>query len=304
MTKIFLLIALIRTFLMSCAAQQHALYTQYMFNSLPINPAYAGSHERPSLTLLAKKQWLNINGSPATQTFSVHSPIRKNKMALGFTAVNDYLGVTHQTGCWGTYAYRITGKKYTLSLGLQAGFTNYISKFSTLSVRTPNDPAFASDDVRYFLPNFGTGAYYYSDKFYLSASVPHILDHLGRQTNVAANAVQYQHFFLSSGYVFTLSESLKYKPEILVRIIKGAPLGADFNSTLIIEDVLWAGISYRTATSVNFIVRAMLTDQFSLGYAYDTAINPLSKVTVGSHEIMLNYRFVYFKKNVDAPKYF
>jgi type IX secretion system PorP/SprF family membrane protein len=275
-----------------------------MFNPLPLNPAYAGSHEQPSITVLAKKQWLNINGSPATITACGHSPIHQSKMALGFIAVNDHLGVTNQIGLWATYAYHITGNNKTLSLGLQAGFTNYISKFSTLTVRTPNDPAFASDDVRYFLPNFGTGIYYYTPKFYAGASIPHIVDHLGSQTQIAANAVQYQHYFLTTGYVFTFSEQINYKPELIMRIVKGSPWGADINSTFILRDVLWLGVSYRLTTSVNFIVRAMLTNQLSFGYAYDSAINGISAINNGSHEIMLNYRFVYFKKNVPTPKYF
>jgi type IX secretion system PorP/SprF family membrane protein len=285
-------------------AQQEALYTQYMFNSLPLNPAYAGSQECLSASVLARKQWLKIDGAPATETFSIHAPVNKSKMGLGLTAINDKIGVTSNTGLYGAYAYRIKFKKSVLSLGLQAGFTNYVSRFSQLEVRTPNDPAFATDDTRFFLPNFGAGAYYYSEKFYAGFSVPHIIDHLGDKSNIAYNAVQTQTYFVTTGYVAKLSPQLKLKPSVLVRMVEGAPIQADFNSTLMINDVLWIGVSYRTSTSINFIVQAMLTDQLSLGYAYDSALNKIRTINSASHEIMVNYRFVYYRKNVIAPRYF
>ncbi len=285
-------------------AQQESLYSQYMFNSLPLNPAYAGSHEYLSATVIARKQWLKIDGAPSTQTLSAHAPVYKSKMGLGITAVNDKIGVTSNTGLYGAYAYRIKFKTSVLSLGLQVGFTNYVSRFSDLEVRTENDPAFEHDDVRFFLPNFGGGVYYYTRKFYAGFSVPHILDHLGSATNVAFNARQKQHFFVTGGFVVDLSTQLKLKPSILIRAVGGAPVQADLNTTFMINDVLWLGVSYRTSTSLNFIVQAMLTDQLSIGYAYDAALNKLRTVNSASHEVMLNYRFVYFRKNVIAPRYF
>ena len=285
-------------------AQQEPLYSQYMFNSLPINPAYAGTQDCLSASVIARKQWLALDGAPSTQTLSLHTPINKSKMALGITAVNDRIGVTSNTGVYGAYAYKIKFKKSVLSFGLQVGFTNYVSRYSQLEVRTPNDPSFATDDIRFFLPNFGGGVFYHSDKFYLGFSVPHILDHLGGKTNVALNAVQYQQYFLTSGYVVTLSPQLKWKPSFLAKVVQGAPFQMDLNTTFMIHDVLWLGVSYRTNTSLNFIVQAMLTDQLSLGYSYDAALNKFRSAAKASHELMLNYKFVYFRKNVTAPRYF
>ena len=192
-----------------------------------------------------------------------------------------------------------------MSFGLQVGFTNYVSRFSQLEVRTPNDPSFAADDVRFFLPNFGGGVYYYTRRFYAGFSVPHILDHLGSKSNiVAANSIQSQHYFLTSGFVVNFSPQLKLKPSVLIKGVQGAPVQADINTTLMINDVLWLGVSYRTATSLNFIIQAMLTDQLSLGYAYDSAMNKIRSVSTASHEVMLNYRFIYYRENVIAPRYF
>ncbi len=285
-------------------AQQEPLYSQYMFNSLPLNPAYAGTQDYLSASIIARKQWLAIDGAPSTQTLSIHTPIQKSKMGLGITAINDKIGVTSNTGLYGAYAYKLNFKKSILSLGLQAGFTNYVSRFSQLEVRTPNDPSFASDDVRFFLPNFGGGAFYYSDKFYAGFSIPHILDHLSKNSSVAFNAVQYQTYFFTTGYIASLTPQLKLKPSILAKLVQGAPFQLDLNTTVMIHDVLWLGISYRTATSLNFIVQAMLTDQLSLGYAYDASLNKLSTAASASHELLLNYKFVYYRKNVIAPRYF
>jgi type IX secretion system PorP/SprF family membrane protein len=304
MRKIALLFLFSLGVAMKLVAQQEPMYSQYMFNSLPLNPAYAGTQECLNASVIVRKQWLALDGAPSTQTLSVHSPVYKDKMGLGITVVNDKIGVTSNTGLYGAYAYRIKFSKSVLSLGLQVGFTNYVSRFSQLETRTPNDPSFATDDIRFFLPNFGGGAFYYSKKFYAGLSVPHILDHLGNNSKVANNAAQYQQYFLTSGYVLSLSPQLKIKPSVLAKVIQGVPFQLDLNTTVMIHDVLWLGVSYRTNTSLNFIVQAMLTDQLSFGYGYDAAINDLSSTAKASHEVLLNYRFMYFRKNVAAPRYF
>ena len=276
-----------------------------MFNALPLNPAYAGTAEELNITVIARKQWLNIDGAPATQTLSVMSPVKKEKMALGFTAINDYIGVTHQTGFYGIYAFKIKLSAHSkLSLGLQAGFTNYVSRFSELEVRTPNDPAFASNDVRYLLPNFGAGAFYYSKKFYAGISAPYILDHLDNNSNVALNAMQSRTYLFTSGYVATLSPELKIKPSILFRVANGVPVQADINTTFIIHDVLWFGVSYRSFSSLNFIAQLQLSNRLSFGYSYDIPLNKISSASSGSHEVMLSYRFINYNKNMIIPRYF
>ena len=287
--------------------QQQAMFTQYMFNGLAINPAYAGSQEALSLTALARKQWIGLQGAPNTQTFSVHSPIKKQKIALGATFFNDEIGVTQQTGINACYAYRIFMPHSTLSFGLQAGFTSYRSDLTRVRVQDPNDPNFGTDDVNKFMPNFGTGIYYFTDRFYVGFSIPMLMNnYYNRQVgNDGSNALQVRHYFLSGGYVMDLSRSLKLKPNVMVKAVNGAPLAIDLNANLLIKEVLWVGASYRTFSSVNALLELQLTDQFRLGYSYDFATtNRQNGLNYGSHELMLNYRFAFLKTKTVTPRYF
>ena len=288
--------------------QQQAMFTQYMFNGLAINPAYAGSQESLSLTALARQQWTGLEGSPSTQTFSAHSPIKNERIALGALFVNDKIGLVRQTGFQACYAYRIQMRKGTVSLGLQGGFTDYRSEFSTLFVRNPNDPNFNDNDVNQFLPNVGTGAYYYNDRWYVGFSVPQLMSNYYTRENggkLFSTVLQVRHYFLTAGYVLDINPSLKLKPSVLLKAVEGAPLALDLNANLLLKKVVWLGLSYRSFQSLGTLLELQLTDQFRFGYAYDFALSSQQKgLNYGSHELMLNYRFAYSKMRMVTPRYF
>jgi type IX secretion system PorP/SprF family membrane protein len=289
----------------SSFAQQDPLFTQYMFNGLVINPAYAGSQDALAITAAARKQWVGMAGTPSTQTLSAHSPMKNEKVALGITFINDNIGVTHQYGINGIYAYRIILKDHgKLSFGLQAGFTQFKSQYSQLSTRDANDPSFASDQVSGFLPNFGSGVYFSNKKFYVGFSVPYIISNLYKDESIPTRAIQKRHCFLNSGYVFTLNQDLKLKPSILLKAIEGAPVQMDLNANLLIREVIWIGASYRSFSSLGFLAQLQITDQIKFGYSYDIGVNKLSTVNQGSHEVMLNYNFSFIKSKVVTPRYF
>ncbi|AHM58854.1 membrane protein [Flammeovirgaceae bacterium 311] len=284
----------------SLQAQQQALFTQYMFNGLAINPAYAGSHESMSITALARKQWLGIDGAPGTQTFAVHTPIPNEKIGLGLLLTHDHIGPVHQYSLKFAYAYRIPVGPGKLSMGLQGGVVNYNSKFSELYLG-PNvqDPSFSAD-VNQFMYDFGTGLYYATDKFYLGLSVPQML-----AIKTDDNFNPSKHYFLNTGYLFDLNRSLKLKPNVLFKAVQGAPLEVDLNTNLLIRDVLWVGASYRSFRTISALTELQLTDQLRFGYAYDfPATSDLGSATAGSHEIMLNYRFTFYKSNFSTPRNF
>lgn len=284
-------------------AQNEPMYSQYMFNTLPLNPAYAGSQENLSITAVYRKQWLDMEGAPSTQTLSAHSPVKNKKIALGFTALHDKIGVTGKTGIYGVYAYRIHFKnKSKLSLGLQAGLIHMVQRFSQIQTKQPNDPKMSADKVIYTAPNIGAGAYWYSDKYYLGASAPDLLElQLNKESN---NAIRNPHYFIHGGYVFKISYQVKYMPGFLIKGVKGGKLQGDISNVFIFNDVLWLGVSYRSATSLNFLVQGQLTNQLSLGYSYDAPISRFSSLAGASHEIKLSYRFVFFKDNAFMPRYF
>ena len=284
-------------------AQQQAMYTQYMFNGLAINPAYAGSQESLSLTALARKQWAGFGGAPSTQTFSAHGPLRNEKVGLGLLLAHDKIGETEQYGAYAMYAYRIKMKRATLSAGLQAGFNSYQANFTNVIVPDDGDEAFMNDKFQSFLPNFGAGLYYSTQRFYAGFSLPLLLtnDYPGSEGKLAQ---QYRHWFLSTGYVFDLSSDLKLKPNVLVKAVEGAPLEVDINANLLIKEILWVGLSYRSFADISGLLEVQMTPQFKVGYAYDYALTDISRVSTGSHEIMLNYRFIRKDKKMLTPRYF
>jgi type IX secretion system PorP/SprF family membrane protein len=276
-----------------------------MFNGLVINPAYAGSHESMSVSGLFRKQWTSLDGSPSTQLLTAHTPVNSKKIALGLILLDDHIGVTQQTGIDVAYAYRISfSETRKLSMGLQTGYARVASQYSNLAVKDPNDPSFSSAAASVDYLYLGTGIYYSSKRFYLGLSSPHA-DRMTLSKSFSTDENrQSRNYFLTSGYVFTLSPSFKLKPSMLIKSTDGLSMQADLNCTLLYKDVFWIGASYRTFTALSFMAKIQLTNQLSAGYAYDNALGSLSTVSGGGHEFMLTYNFSFFKSNVVTPRDF
>ena len=304
--KLILLTGMIFLSFTGVQAQQEAMFTQYMFNGLALNPAYAGSHEALSTTFLFRDQWTGLPGAPSTQTFSAHSPIRDGKIALGLQFIHDKLAVFQQYGLNGAYAYRILTGKGTLSLGLQFGFTSYSAALSDLTPQVPNDPVFQGN-VSKTMPNFGAGVYYYTNRFYIGLSAPQLVTNslTDDVVEIDADARQERHYFLTAGHMFPLSHNVQLKPNILLKAVEGAPLQMDLNLNVLFSEVLWLGVSWRSESDFNALLELQITDQLLLGYSYDFAqTTELSRVNSGSHELMVNYRFRYARNKVITPRYF
>ena len=278
-------------------AQSDATYSQYMFNGLAINPAYAGSQQSMSMTLLTRFQAVGVNGEPNTQTFAAHNSINDQKIGLGLLLMNDKIGVTSQTGGYVSYAYKIKIDDATLSLGLQAGGTMVKANYSELLIDDISDPMF-SENLKEFKPNFGTGIYYHSKDFYLGISMPQMLDAGTKKIH------QLKPFIVSSGVIFRLSPTLLLKPNLLMRVVDKRLVEFNLNANLLIHEILWLGMSYRPSSSLNAILEVQLTDQLRFGYAYEIGINQYRKANSGSHELMLNYQLIFNKKGVIYPRYF
>lgn len=290
----------ILTLVLSYAAAQaqfEASYSQYMFNGLAINPAYAGTHQSLSMSVISRFQSPGVAGTPNTQTLTAHSGIKGKKIGVGLMVITDKVGVTRQTGFYGSFAYKIQFKKSTLSLGLQGGATSVQSDFSQLLIKQPGDPL-VSGDIKELQPNIGSGVYYYGKKFYAGVSMPQMLD------DVNNNISQMKPIILTGGYVFKLNESLMLKPNLLVRLIDQKLVEFNYNMNLLIHEILWVGVSYRPTSSVTGLLELQITNQLRLGYAYDATLGDFSRADSGSHEIMLNYQLRLTKKKVVNPRYF
>lgn len=289
-------------------AQQDPMYTQYMNQILSVNPAYAGAKGVTSASLLAREQWVGIEGHPSTQTLFVHSPLN-NEMGIGGSLVNDEYGIVSNTAIFGDYSYTITypGERY-LSLGLKAGISFYRANLSTVDLGSgdPNDPAFMYDVARSFLPNAGVGLYFSSPNYYMGFAVPKLIANEITEEDVVTGAVSREqlHAFFMGGYVFDVNRILKFKPYFMVRVTPNAPLSIDLTAQAVFIDKLWAGFTYRLGNSIGAMLQVQVNEQLKVGYAYDLTTTALNSYNSGTHEVMLSFDFSFGRGRVRSPRYF
>lgn len=294
-------------------AQYDALFTQYMFNEMFINPAYAGSKEAMSATILHRQQWVNFPGRPVTTSFSLHGPLLQNKMGLGLSVLNEKIGVLNRNLVYLSYAYRVkTGDKGHLSFGLMGGVHMQQNNFSSLKTSDDGtlDPQFSQNTVSLMSPNFGGGIYFNTKTFYTGISVPRMVDDrmlfnsrgaVLQPTKVSPSQFSY---YFTIGNMFTLSDNLKLKGQAMVKAVENTPIQYDISANFFIKELIWAGVSYRSNAVVAAIVGIQVKPQFLISYSYDYGINEIQKYSQGSHEIGINYLFSYKGKKVVTPRYF
>jgi len=289
------------------SAQQQLAYSQYMFNSLSINPAYAGTDRYLNATFQGRQQWHGYQGSPESQMLSIHSPLKKKKVSLGGIISRESMGVSQLYKIYLQYAYRLkVSKKSTLSMGLQAGFTNYREDLTDLTLPSGTiDPTFAGN-VNTVMPNFGVGFYYYSSRHYLGLSFPQVAQNLLFRNDTGISR-ELRHYFLAGGYLFDLSPHVKLKPNFLLKAVKGAPVDVDINPSVLFHDVVWFGVSYRYQNAITALVEFQISPSFRVGLSYDWAISDVrtSGFLSGAQEVMINYRAVkLLPHTVVSPRYF
>lgn len=301
----------ISLFVLACSpafAQQVATYSQYMFNGLAINPAYAGSHDALSATALARFQNVGLEGAPNTQTFSVHAPLVNKRVGLGLLVIHDQLSIINQTGVHFSYSYKIPlnnnpKNPSSIAFGLQGGVSMYNAQYTHLDIFNNPDVAF-SQDIRETRPNIGAGVYYSSRYAYLGVSMPSMLNNVFERGNEYQTVYQNKPFIVTGGYVFLINRMLKLKPNFLFKVVDNRPVEFDINANLLFDEVLWVGLSYKSSRQVALLTQFQLTDQIQFGYSYTISAGHIRTVELGSHEIMLNYRFWYNKKGIVSPRYF
>jgi type IX secretion system PorP/SprF family membrane protein len=292
-------------------AQQDPHYSQYMFNHLVLNPAYAGSWGYMTSNLLFRKQWVGFDGAPESQSFSLHAPSRNDRHGFGISAANDKIGVTQNTSFAGQYAFRIhLGENARLALGLQAEVENYRGNFG--DVRTGStitgigsDPAFTGNSVNWIKPNAGAGLFFHTKHFYLGASAPRLIEQNLSNSDNVTDAMQRRHFFFTTGLVFGKeSATLKFKPSVLLKYVAGAPLNYDINAQFLIADRIWLGASYRSEDAIVGMVQVNVLQWLRIGYAYDHVTSEINPYAAASHEFLLGVDLNFKKKGMISPRYF
>jgi type IX secretion system PorP/SprF family membrane protein len=289
-------------------AQQDPMYTQYLFNTQTINPAYTGTWESLSFMVLGRQQWAGWDGAPQTYTFSMQAPMNNERVALGLNVISDKVFKEKRFGLYADYSYRVkVSEQSNLRMGLKAGFTNYSNNLQEYELLPGvNDPMFQGDLSNKFIPNFGVGLFLSSQKYYVGLSVPKMLHSEVEGDNINNFSVQAElrHYFLEGGLVFDLGEDVKFKPTFLTKATWGAPVQFDFTANFLLKEKLWLGAMYRTRAAYGFIAQWIFADKLRVGYAIDFSTTNLQNYHNGTHEIMVSYELKTLKELVVSPRYF
>ena len=290
-------------------AQQDAMFTHYMYNTLAVNPGYAGTRDVATITALNRNQWVGFDGAPVTQTLTMHSPFFNNKIGGGLSILNDKAGPIKTTSVYADFAYHLKiNDKSKLSFGLKAGVNLLQSSLTQLKLDQGNDNSFQNNLIGKALPNFGFGLYYHTERFYLGASIPRLLENnftTKTSTGTTDLLSQKRHYFFIGGALFNLPAGLKLKATSLLKIVPAAPIELDVTGEFILKDKLTLGIMGRSLDGVGFLVGYQFSEQLRAGYSFDLSMTKLIRYNYGSHEIMLMYDLILNNKGkIRSPRYF
>lgn len=306
MKKLYLVALVVFSITMDLQAQQDPHYTQYMYNMNVINPAYAGSKENLSIGMLYRKQWVEIEDAPTTATFSGHAPVGKN-VGLGLSAISDKIGPVEENNIYGDFSYTLQlGGEHKLAFGLKAGLTiHQVGLYSDINHTLPdqNDPAFAQNTSNSYF-NLGSGLFYYTNKYYLALSVPNMMKSKHLDFNGREFGSEVSHYFLTGGYVFDVSENIKFKPFFMMKSAFNAPTSLDLSSNFLFNQKFEAGITYRLEDSFGAMINYAISPNVKLGYAYDHIVSDLNVTTPSSHEIVLLFDLNFPRKVSSSPRFF
>jgi len=289
-------------------AQQDPMYTQYNFNTQTINPAYAGTWDNMGFLVLGRHQWVGMGGAPRTYTLSMQSHTGLKNVAWGINVLSDKVGLEKRTMFNIDYSYRLKlTEESFLRLGLKAGITNYMHNLSehTGYPGDPADPLFMGDAEIKFMPNFGVGAFLYSEHYYLGLSIPKIMQNEFKNNyNNYRTWPEMRHFFLIGGYVFSLSNDVKFKPTFLTKATWGAPVEIDLTANFLLREKIWLGAMYRTGDSYGFIAQWIFDRQLRIGYSIDFTTTKLQHYHNSTHEIMVSYELKSLSRKWSTPRMF
>lgn len=288
-------------------AQQDPQYTHYMYNTVNINPAYAGNRGAMSIFGLHRTQWVGLDGAPRTNAFSINTPIQNSKLGLGIGFVNDRLGIIEENTISVDVSYTIDlnhrGSK--LSFGIKGSANLLNADYSRLKQFNPDDPLIAVNIESEFSPNIGAGIYWHNEKSYLGLSVPNFLENKRFDNGTIYSSMnERMHFFLIGGHVFELNPMLKFKPAFLVKAVQGAPLQADITGNFLIHDRFTLGAAYRWNAAWSGLVGFQVTDGLFVGYSYDAETTKLARYNNGSHEVFMRFELFNKYRRVNSPRFY
>lgn len=285
-------------------AQQDAQYTQYMYNTININPAYAGSRGALSIFGLYRTQWVGLDGAPETSSFSVNTPLSNSNLGLGVSLVNDKIGPTNENTISADLSYTVpTSETFKLSFGIKATGNLFSLDVNKLQPEHQGDPQFQDLNSK-FSPNVGAGVYWHSDKAYVGLSVPNFIETNRYDDNETAIFKDKINYYLIAGYVFDLDPYIKFKPAVLTKMVEGSPLQVDLSANFMFNDKFVAGLAYRWSAALSAMAGFQVTDGLFIGYSYDRETTRLNNYNSGSHEIFLRFEFFNNYSRITSPRFF
>lgn len=287
-------------------AQQDAQYTQYMYNTIEVNPAYAGSRGALSVFGLYRTQWVGLDGAPETSTFSVNTPLKNSDLGLGVSLVNDKIGPTVENTLSADLSYTIpTSDRWNLSFGIKGTANLFNIDINKLSYEDQDDPQFQNLKNK-FSPNVGAGLYFHSDRAYVGLSVPNFIETNRYDSDDVAIFKEKINYYLIAGYVFNLDrlEYIKFKPALMTKMVEGAPLQVDVSGNFMFNDKFVLGLAYRWSASVSAMAGFQVTKGMYIGYGYDHETTRLRKYNSGSHEVFLRFEFFNNYNKMISPRFF
>ncbi|MFE3872750.1 type IX secretion system membrane protein PorP/SprF [Flavobacterium sp. ZS1P70] len=284
-------------------AQQDAQFTQYMYNTININPAYAGSRGALSIFALHRTQWVGLEGAPVSNAVSINTPLNSNNLGLGVSVINDKIGPTHENIISADLSYTVpTSETFKLSFGVKA--TANLFDLDVTRLNPADDDPALHDYSNKFSPNIGAGVYWHSDKAYVGLSVPNFIQTNRYDDNEVAIFKEQINYYLIAGYVFDLNSSIKFKPAILTKMIKGAPLQMDISGNFMFNDKFIVGVAYRWSAALSAMVGFQVSEGLYIGYGYDHETTNLNNYNTGSHEIFLRYEIFKNNNKIITPRFF
>jgi type IX secretion system PorP/SprF family membrane protein len=285
-------------------AQQDAQFTQYMYNTININPAYAGSREAMSIFGLYRTQWVGLDGAPVTSTFSLNTPLNDSNLGLGVSLINDKIGPTNENTLSADLSYSVpTSETFKLSFGIKATANLFSMDANKLHPEDQDDPQFQNLKSD-FSPNIGAGVYWHSDKAYIGLSVPNFIETNRYDNNEVAIFKDKINYYLIAGYVFDLNPYIKFKPAILTKMSEGSPLQVDVSGNFMFNDKFVVGVAYRWSAALSAMVGFQITDGLYVGYGYDRETTNLNNYNSGSHEIFLRFELLSNYSRITSPRFF
>jgi len=302
MRKIILILGLLVTGI--SFGQQEPQFTQFMYNTISVNPGYAGTRGTTSVFGLHRRQWIGLEGAPTTSQFSIHAPISYRGHGIGLTVVNDEIGPSTDTYLNASFAYKLqVGRNTWLNMAVMGGGSFLTVDYNNLDIYDKDDPLLTGR-LSKFSPNFGAGLYLYSDKWYAGISVPAILETQFFDDVQQSVASEQMHFYFMTGYVFDLTPDLKFKPATIVKAVSGAPIAVDLTANFLIHERLTLGAAYRWDAAVSALAGFEVTPGLQIGYSYDHDTHSLGNYNSGSHEIFIRFDFISSRGRMVNPRFF